>query len=123
MAGAPFQVFNAFAPSKGPMYYQDELAMQGANTPLAKNYTLEEMKTQIDSVQNIWVDNGLNPEILFLTFQVTQQILRIPRFSQGVYPVFAILPLAFVAQTAQPNITIPIGLLNMPMPIGSWAAV
>lgn len=118
-----FQLANGFAPKKGPLGFTDKFVLGTANAPVRKIYTLTEMREIMDIVQAMWIDNSQNGELLIISVQVTEQVLRIPRYWQGTVPIYTILPLEMYAISNQADITIPYMLLNMPQPIGGWAAV
>lgn len=116
-------VSNGLAPQEGPKGMPISLALGAANTPVGVKLTQEELQGNISLIQSAWIDNSLNPELLIIQLPILGQLLRIPRYWQGVVPLFSIIPFECVVSSAQANITIPTILLNMPQPIGGWAAV
>lgn len=118
-----FQLNNGYAPVEGAKGVPVNVVLAQANTPVRVQLQIEETQGVIGIVQAAWIDNSLNPELLIVSIAITGQIIRMPRFSQGVVPLYSILPFDALFSSAQAEITIPIILLNMPQPYAVWTAV
>lgn len=119
-----FQVSNALAPAKGPLAVPITVQLGVAGTPKLVQLTQDQMADAFDFVQSAWIDNSQNPQILLIvTGAPVAQVLRIPSFWQGTVPIISGIPFEANFSSVQADISIPVILLNVPMPLYGWAAV
>ncbi len=110
-----FSVFNGFAPTEGPKALPIQFDFSAA-TSFDVNLLTENTNGVIQFVQSIWVENHNNPSPLVITFQGTGQIIKVPAFAQGCWPVFSTDQVVFNLSTLQNAAAIgKVILLNVPM--------
>jgi hypothetical protein len=90
-ADAPFPVYNMIP---GPGWWTENIFDTQFVNPQYKGYAANIDLTQamtgwsMSDLQSVFVDNSINPGYLQLYNAATQQIIFVPAFSQGVFPVF-----------------------------------
>jgi hypothetical protein len=116
---AIFQIFNGLAPRDGQPkalpYTFDFTALATQTLELL----LSETTGQFEFVQGIYVDNSLNANSVTFTFPITNQKLVVPANAQGCFPVIA-PELSRIVATATIGMTVPVLLVNIPLPFTQW---
>lgn len=79
----------------------------------------EMQSSAIETIQNVYIDNSLNPSALSLTFQPSGQTIQAQPFSQGCYPVICWGRISYKAITAQ-GIQVLVIFSNVPKPFFAW---
>lgn len=116
-----FPVFNQTVPTIGPKCIPIFLDFTAANSYLVDLTQMQQQK-QIDSVQSIFIDNSNGNVPITIAVQVSKQIIVVPPFAQGVYPLFIPNPPVFTV-TSQGNTYLPqLIATNMPLPYMTWNA-
>lgn len=113
-----FAVYNTFAPEQTPFVLPIMLSLT-ANTAKEFDVFLEEATGQLGFVQSVFVDNSLNTAELRFIVGGAQQVLVIPAYAQGTFPMYAPNQTRLRAICAN-SIDIPIQLCNFPQPYLIW---
>lgn len=125
MAGNPLSAMRTFlglAPRELPKFLAVDVAFTASITEVSFDIGEVAQDNVFTVVQSVWIDNALNANPLVLTVSGgSNQKVRCPSFSQGVFPVIASGPQKFIASSGAVAITIPIILLNVPQPYFVWS--
>jgi hypothetical protein len=122
-AKTSFPVFNGYGPAQGAQCVPISLDFS-VNNQIDFDIVSEVNSGIIDFAQSIWVDNSLNAAAVTFQFSQTGQKLVVPAYAQGIWPVIAPAALRCVATTTPAaNLTVPIILLNVPMPMTQYGPV
>lgn len=120
---------NGYAPRNGPQGMTVPLQFTAANNGvIAFDLFKEQAANDIEFIQSVWVENQDNPNPIEIQFLGTNQVVKVPANTQGMYPALTPSPVKIVCTTTAPDggdtIDMKIILLNMPMPYyGSFSAL
>lgn len=119
------KVAAGYAPRNGPLAMTVPLIFTPTITELAFDLYKEQAANDIEFVQAVFVENQDNANPIEIEFLGTNQILKVPANTQGVYPVFAPNPVSVRCRTTAPADTLimKLILLNMPQPYYSSFSV
>jgi hypothetical protein len=118
---AVFQAFNGFAPRGTIKGMPLSFDFGGAVASYLVDLTTAENFSQLEFVQQIWVDNADNDAELTITSEITGQRIIVPPNSQGVFPFIEPNPQKFTVATAvAEELEVHLILLNVPMPDFVW---
>lgn len=73
-------------------------------------------------IQTVFADNSANAAVLTIACESGQNII-VPKSSQGYFPIIAGNPPRFVVSLAAAGQKVTLMFINIPMPVGTWAAV
>lgn len=127
MSDTSFPVANNLTPIKTDGGNYDPRALThvfnfaagGVTSPSTFELFKQSEDDRLQFVQAVYIDNSLNASTFTLTLLGTQQNITAQPFTQGVYPAFAMTPLAVTATTAG-NVAVSCLFLNMPVPYVVW---
>lgn len=119
------KVANGFAPRNGPLAMPVPLIFTVANGGIIPfDLYKEQSQDDIEFVQSVWVENHANPNPFEIQVLGTNQILKVPANTQGIYPLLAPSPVSLICRTSTYPLSMKIILLNMPQPYyGSFSAL
>ena len=125
MALTAMKIANGYAPRNGPLGITKRLEFTASVGEIAFDLYKEESSNDIEFIQSVWVENQNNPNPLEIEFLGTNQILKVPANTQGIYPAIAPNPVVVTCRTtAGNNLNCKVILLNMPMPYySSFSAI
>ncbi len=120
-----FKVANGLAPRNGPLAMMVPLIFSAANGGIITfDLYKEQSQDEIEFIQSIWVENHANPNPIEIQVLGTNQILKVPANTQGIYPLIAPSPVSLICRTATYPLTMKLLLMNMPQPYyGSFSAL
>lgn len=112
-----FRTYLGLGPKELPKALPIDLPFSLTIARVEFDTAMNQEDARFTTLQSIWIDNALNSDPLVITLNGgSQQIIRCPSFSQGVFPLIANGNQKFIAQTTAKNIVIPVILLNVPQP-------
>jgi hypothetical protein len=120
---SPQQVFgvsNIAIPPKGPKAVPIDIDFS-VQTSIDISGELATAQGHIDYVQGFYYDNGNNADPITFTVQGTNQVIKVPGYSQGYVPaLFLDPPFMTVATTAAADKRVRITLYNVPIQAQIW---
>jgi len=119
----PYKVASSYFPDQGgrclPVVLDFTASGPGATGTLSDDLFMELAASKIESINNVYIDNSLNPTPLSLFFPLTQCLITAQEFSQGIYPVKASGRMNYIA-TTNPGTKINVLFGNMPESYQVW---
>lgn len=112
------QLINGQVPGEGPRAVPVLLDLT-TTTQGEVDFTLAAAQARLTAVQCVWVDNSENPSELIIAAQASGQRIRVPRFSQGTFPVLGAIPPKFAVSSGG-GVAIQTVWLNVPVPVNEW---
>lgn len=115
-----YKCYNGYAPTKGPMAAILIIDFATVATQ-AFDLLLEESMGELEYVQTLFIDNSQNAVDVTIRTGIHQQRIIGKTKTQGYYPALFGLPSRFTASTTPAGgLTVPIHLINVPMPAVVW---
>lgn len=117
---ASYGIANVIIPRKGPRVAPITLDFAAYNS-IQVDSTLMFQQGHLEFIQGAYIDNGDNPNQLYVTVEVTQQRIIIAPFTQGYYALLAVSPtvIDFVTPSA-PDRKVPVHFYNVPIQATTW---
>lgn len=113
-------VFNAMFPKEGAKVIPVPLNFS-LQTTYNVDLTLLKQQGFINSLQTVFVDNGLNSAAVTIQVSGSNQIIRCPAGSQGVYPIFVPSNPQFTIFSSG-AVNVPVFFTNVPLPLNVWSS-
>lgn len=121
LSHSSFEVFNGFAPKKGPRSMHITIDLSVFN-PYQFDLSLVIQRDILEWVQAVYIDNSANPAPFSLKALISNQSITCPAFSQGYFPMVVPNAPGFIASSPASSLIIPVEFLNFPVPAAVWGA-
>jgi len=105
---------------QGPRVVTQTLAFASPPVPIVDDLALEGMDNAINNVQAVWVDNN-NEGTFTITLLQTSQVIRVPGFTQGFYPVLTNESVNYSAKHDVSGASVYLAWYDNPVEFVQWA--
>ena len=106
--------------TQGPRVVTQTLAFASPPVPIVDDLTLEGMDNAINNIQAVWVDNN-NEGTFTITLLQTSQVIRVPGFTQGFYPVLTNEGVNYSAKHDVSGASVYLAWYDNPVEFVQWA--